>query len=53
MNPRSITIQTFESLVPGVNRRTLQRDLKVMVDRGILTGEGATNQFIYRLVDER
>lgn len=49
----SITIQTFESLVPGVNRRTLQRDLKVMVDRGILIAEGATNQLVYHLADER
>jgi Fic family protein len=45
----NLTIQEFEHLCPEVNRRTLQRDLKAMVDKGLLFAEGATNQLIYRL----
>jgi len=45
----SLTIQGLEHLCPEVNRRTLQRDLKAMVDKGLLIAEGATNQLIYRL----
>lgn len=45
----SLTIQEFERLCPQVNRRTLQRDLKVMLNKGLLVSEGATNQLIYRL----
>jgi Fic family protein len=44
----SMTIQDFEQLCPEVNRRTLQRDLKAMADKGILVAEGATNQLVYR-----
>lgn len=32
----SLTIQDFERLFPGFNRRTLQRDLKAMVGKGIV-----------------
>lgn len=46
----TLSIQTFEVLVPDVNRRTLQRDLKAMVDKGILTTEGATHRVVYRLL---
>jgi Fic family protein len=45
----SLTIQDFERLCPEVNRRTLQRDLKAMFDKGFLLAEGATNQLIYRI----
>jgi Fic family protein len=45
----SLTIQDFEALCPDVNRRSLQRDLKAMVDMGLLTSEGATNKLIYRI----
>ena len=48
----SLSIQTFEELVPAVNRRTLQRDLKEMLDKGILVVEGATHQVVYRLAGE-
>lgn len=49
----SMTIQEFESLYPDVNRRTLQRDLKIMVDdKGLLLTEGATHQMIYRIKGE-
>jgi len=45
----SLTIQGFERLCPEVNRRSLQRDLKGMVDVGLLVSEGATNQLVYRM----
>jgi len=45
----NMTIQDFERLCPEVNRRTLQRDLKEMINKGLLFSEGATNQLIYRL----
>ncbi len=45
----SITIGDFEALCPDVNRRTLQRELKELVDAGILSVEGKTNQREYKL----
>jgi Fic family protein len=45
----SLTIQDFERLCSEVNRRSLQRDLKAMVDVGLLVSEGATNQLVYRM----
>lgn len=45
----SLTIQDFEHLFPDVNRRSLQRDLKAMVDMGLLISEGATNKLVYRM----
>lgn len=47
----TLSIQAYEQLIPGVNRRTLQRDLKVMVEKGILAVEGATHQLFCRLHD--
>jgi len=45
----SLTIQDLERLYPDVNRRSLQRDLKAMVDMGLLVSEGATNKLVYRI----
>jgi DeoR/GlpR family transcriptional regulator of sugar metabolism len=36
-----LTIQDFEALFPSVNRRTLQRDLKGMLDKGFVAEVGA------------
>lgn len=36
-----LTIQAFEALYPGVNRRTLQRDLKAMVKKGLIVERGS------------
>jgi Fic family protein len=47
----SLTIQDFEALCPEVNRRSLQRDLKGMVDRGLIFTEGETHHLLYRLAD--
>jgi Fic family protein len=44
-----LTIQDFEALCPTINRRSLQRDLKGMLDKNLITAEGATNQLVYRL----
>jgi Fic family protein len=44
-----LTIQDFEALCPTVNRRSLQRDLKGMLDKDLITAKGATNQLVYRL----
>jgi len=49
----SLTIQDFEALCSEVNRRSLQRDLKLMVEMGLLIPEGATNQLIYRMKETR
>jgi len=46
-----LTIQDFEGLCPEVNRRSLQRDLKAMVDRGMIVTEGGTHLLLYRLSD--
>ncbi len=35
-----LTIQDFTELCPETNRRTLQRDLKALVDKGLLVGGG-------------
>ncbi len=45
----TITIQDFEALCPRVNRRTLQRELKGMVDKKLLLASGATNRLVYKL----
>ncbi|MEO0455390.1 MAG: hypothetical protein AAF152_02240 [Cyanobacteria bacterium P01_A01_bin.114] len=43
----SLTIQAFESICPQPSSRTLQRDLKQLVAKGLLRSEGDTNQLIY------
>jgi len=45
----SLTIQDFEGLCPDVNCRSLQRDLKAMIDMVLLVSEGATNKLVYRM----
>lgn len=41
MKNSTITIQEFELLCPDVNRRTLQRDLKVLMDKKLVEQMGA------------
>lgn len=38
----ALTIQDYEQLCPGVNRRSLQRDLKAMLDKGLLSERGTS-----------
>ncbi|MBE0520728.1 MAG: Fic family protein [Candidatus Methanoperedenaceae archaeon] len=47
-----MTIQNYEQICPETNRRTLQRDIKIMIEKGLLVSEGATNQLIYRLRED-
>ncbi|MEL6468366.1 MAG: TetR/AcrR family transcriptional regulator [Cyanobacteria bacterium J06623_4] len=47
-----ITIQTFERLCPHPSRRTLQRDLRQLIDKGLIETTGDTNQLSYRLRTE-
>jgi len=48
----SLTIQDFEKLCPEVNRRSLQRDLKKLMDGGLLVAHGETHNLSYRLAKE-
>ena len=49
----TLALREYERLCPGVSRRTLQRDLRAMVDKGLLAAEGATNRLHYRLAGTR
>ena len=44
-----LRVDDLESLCPGVNRRTLQRDLQSLVERGLLKSFGAARLVKYRL----
>ncbi|MEW6493637.1 MAG: TetR/AcrR family transcriptional regulator [Cyanobacteriota bacterium] len=44
-----LTIQNFEAICPDTSRRTLQRELRGMVEKGLLLPEGKTNRLYYRL----
>lgn len=46
-------IEEFEDLVPGVHRRTLQRDLQGLVERGVAVSRGAARAVRYHLHNER
>ena len=43
-----IAIGELEELCPDTPRRTLQRDLKALVDKGLLVRSGSTNRHEYR-----
>ena len=45
-----ITIQDFEALCPTITRRSLQRDLKLLVEKGLVVASGATNLLEYKLL---
>lgn len=44
-----LSIQDFEDICPDVNRRSLQRDLKGLLNKELVDTEGATNQLVYIL----
>ena len=46
-----VTIREFEHICPGIQRRTLQRDLRDLMDRGLLLRRGSTNRLEYVLAD--
>ena len=45
-----MTIQDYEALCPGSHRRSLQRDLKGLLDARLVAASGATNLLEYRLL---
>ena len=45
----SLTIQTLESICFNTSRRTLQRDLKQLIEKKIFTSRGSTNQLVYKM----
>jgi Fic family protein len=46
-----LTIADFQAQIPQVSRRTLQRDLKVLVDKGLLVRREGTNRLEYVLAN--
>jgi Fic family protein len=44
-----LRVEDFEQLCPGVNRRTLQRDLQGLIERRVLKASGAARAVRYRL----
>jgi Fic family protein len=44
-----LSIEQVQQVVPGVHRRTVQRDLAKLVEKGLITTTGATNQLRYAL----
>jgi len=49
MESATLDIRTFESLLPDVSRRTLQRDLAALEAKALIEHEGETNNLIYRM----
>ena len=47
-NPE-LRIEDFERLCPEVNRRTLQRDLRGMLEKAVLKAKGAARAVVYAL----
>lgn len=48
----SLSIQQFERMCPDVTRRTLQRELKDLIDKGLVESSGATSNLIYQLKEK-
>lgn len=46
---KDFNIQEYEALCPGINRRSLQRDLAALIEKGIITQEGIKKAARYRL----
>ena len=51
MESGRVTIGEFEHLCPGIQRRTLQRDLRGLMEKGLLLRRGSTNRLEYVLAD--
>jgi Fic family protein len=49
----SLSIQEFEKICPGVTRRTLQRELKGLMDKAIIVSSGATSSLVYHLNEKQ
>ncbi|MBK7642158.1 MAG: Fic family protein [Planctomycetes bacterium] len=44
-----INLEEVQELLPETPRRSLQRELKSLLEKGVITSEGATNRVVYRL----
>jgi len=49
MKEETFTIQEYEALFPGVNRRSLQRDISDLIEKGILHQEGIKKAARYKV----
>ena len=47
LDNESMGIRDYEKMCRGVNRKTLQRDLKEMIEKGIVVTEGKTSSLVY------
>lgn len=47
-----LSIQQFEKMCPDVTRRTLQRELKDLIDKELVKSSGATSNLIYQLKEK-
>jgi len=50
LDQTAIGIGEIEERLPPINRRTLQRDIKMLLEKGLVESKGATNQLVYRLL---
>ena len=48
-NNPEFRIEDFEAKCPGIHRRSLQRDLRALIEKHLLVSEGATNRLVYRV----
>ena len=48
MEHAAMSIQDYVGLCPDASRRSLQRDLKELLDKGLIEARGATNRLEYR-----
>jgi hypothetical protein len=48
-NRPEFRIEDFEAQCPGTHRRSLQRDLRTLIEKHLLVAEGATNRLMYRV----
>jgi Fic family protein len=51
LEKREFGIQDLESALPGINRRTLQRELKGLIESGLFVVSGATRNLSYSLAE--
>ena len=49
MKEGTFTIQEYELLFPEVNRRSLQRDISDLIDKGLLSQEGIKKATRYKV----
>jgi len=54
LSQEKLTIKDFEKLCPNVNRRSLQRDLKIFLEKGLIkeTGTGPTDPTRHYVLSE-